>query len=60
MFVTRWKEEEKPLCKTPKHRRLTLDMKKEFSTSLRTVALLSMFSKVRLAGPPCCVFSSVD
>jgi proteasome activator subunit 4 len=48
VFVTRWKEEERPSCKTPRHRRLTPEMKREFSVALRTVALLSMFSKAGL------------
>lgn len=40
-----WHEEQQPDCKTPKHRRLTRDMKRELVKSLRTVALLAMFSQ---------------
>ncbi|EFI28576.1 membrane protein [Coprinopsis cinerea okayama7 len=41
----RWHEEQKPDCKTPKHRRLTKLMKRELVKSLRTVTLLAMFSQ---------------
>lgn len=44
-FVKRSMEEEKPDCRTPKAWRLTQDIKREFCSSLRTVCLLSMFSK---------------
>ncbi|CAL1696420.1 unnamed protein product [Somion occarium] len=44
-FNKRWHEEQKPDCKTPTHRRLTRDMKRELVKSLRTVALLAMFSQ---------------
>lgn len=39
-----WHEEQSPDCKTPKHRRLTALMKRELVKSLRTVALLAIFS----------------
>ncbi|TIA90807.1 hypothetical protein E3P99_01381 [Wallemia hederae] len=45
LFLERWTDEHKPDCKTPLQWRLTKQMKKEFVYSLRTVALLSMFSK---------------
>ncbi|TIB08744.1 hypothetical protein E3P89_02948 [Wallemia ichthyophaga] len=45
LFLERWNDEQKPDCKTPLQWRLTKQMKKEFVHSLRTVALLSMFSK---------------
>lgn len=44
-FTKRWKEEEKSECKTPKAFRLTNEIKKEFTATLRTVCLLSLFSK---------------
>jgi len=44
-FVKRSMEEAKPECKTPKAWRLTTEMKREFCSILRTVCLLSMFSK---------------
>ncbi|EIN13624.1 hypothetical protein PUNSTDRAFT_94808 [Punctularia strigosozonata HHB-11173 SS5] len=44
-FNKRWHEEQQPDCRTPKHRRLTRDMKRELVKSLRTVALLAMFSQ---------------
>jgi len=45
-FITPgWHEERKPDCKTPLHRRLTKAMKRELVHSLRTVALLAMFSE---------------
>ncbi|TFY56124.1 hypothetical protein EVJ58_g7830 [Rhodofomes roseus] len=44
-FSKRWQEEQEPTCKTPITRRLTLDMRRAFVTTLRTAALLSMFSK---------------
>ncbi|KAF8226105.1 hypothetical protein L208DRAFT_1425249 [Tricholoma matsutake] len=40
-----WYEEREPDCKTPVHRRLTKFMKRELVKSLRTVALLAMFSQ---------------
>ncbi|KAF8898398.1 hypothetical protein BD779DRAFT_1607219 [Infundibulicybe gibba] len=43
-FNRRWHEEELPTCKTPMHRRLTRTMKRELVKSLRTVALLAIFS----------------
>ncbi|CED83025.1 Uncharacterized conserved protein [Phaffia rhodozyma] len=49
VFVKRWKAEEKRSCKTPPSRRLTKEIKREFCLSLRTVALLSMFSKFESA-----------
>ncbi|TIC14990.1 hypothetical protein E3Q14_00482 [Wallemia mellicola] len=45
LFLERWTDEQKPDCKTPLQWRLTKQMKKEFVFSLRTVALLAMFSK---------------
>ncbi|KAI0034951.1 hypothetical protein K488DRAFT_76958 [Vararia minispora EC-137] len=44
-FNKRWHEEQKSDCKTPTHRRLTKAMKRELVHSLRTVALLAMFSE---------------
>ncbi|KAA1468544.1 hypothetical protein DENSPDRAFT_833875 [Dentipellis sp. KUC8613] len=44
-FSKRWHQEQKPDCKTPVHRRLTGDMKRELVKSFRTVALLAMFSE---------------
>ncbi|EPQ60969.1 hypothetical protein GLOTRDRAFT_135553 [Gloeophyllum trabeum ATCC 11539] len=44
-FNKRWHEEQDPACKTPRNRRLTRDMKRELVKSLRTVALLAMFSQ---------------
>ncbi|KAH9937428.1 ARM repeat-containing protein [Fomitopsis serialis] len=44
-FSKRWQEEQEPTCKTPVTRRLTFDMRHAFVTTLRTAALLSMFSK---------------
>ncbi|TDL28808.1 ARM repeat-containing protein [Rickenella mellea] len=44
-FNKRWHEEKEPDCKTPTHRRLTSEMKRELVKCLRTVALLAMFSR---------------
>ena len=44
-FLKRAKEEERPQCKTPQQYRLTEEMKTEIVSILRTVCLLSMFSK---------------
>ncbi|WFD08563.1 Proteasome activator BLM10 [Malassezia vespertilionis] len=44
-FVRRCKEEELATCKTPQQYRLTPLIKRDFILSLRTVCLLSMFSK---------------
>ncbi|TFK76829.1 hypothetical protein BDN72DRAFT_890635 [Pluteus cervinus] len=44
-FNKRWYEEQKPDCKTPMHRRLTSQMRRELVKSLRTVAFLAMFSQ---------------
>lgn len=44
-FLRRWKDEERPACKTPEAWRLTPRIKREFVLTIRTVALLSMFSK---------------
>ncbi|KAJ7597613.1 hypothetical protein C8J56DRAFT_1001469 [Mycena floridula] len=44
-FNKRWYEEQKPDCKTPMNRRLTKEMRRELVKSLRTVALLAMFSQ---------------
>ncbi|KAF8624763.1 hypothetical protein AX15_005657 [Amanita polypyramis BW_CC] len=43
-FNKRWYAEQQPDCKTPPHRRLTRTMKRELVKSLRTVALLAIFS----------------
>ncbi|KAF9785996.1 hypothetical protein BJ322DRAFT_1005050 [Thelephora terrestris] len=44
-FNKRWHEEMQPDCKTPMHRRLTKEMRRELIRCLRTVALLAMFSQ---------------
>ncbi|GAA5895195.1 proteasome activator BLM10 [Sporobolomyces salmoneus] len=44
-FLKRWKEEERAECKTPHEWRLTLKIRREFVKTMRTVALLSMFSR---------------
>ncbi|KAI0768547.1 hypothetical protein BD413DRAFT_614418 [Trametes elegans] len=44
-FNKRWYEEQQPDCKTPMHRRLTREIKRELVKSLRTVTLLAMFSQ---------------
>lgn len=44
-FHKRWLEESKPDCKTPAAWRLTPEIQHEFILIMRTVALLSMFSK---------------
>ncbi|KZW02065.1 hypothetical protein EXIGLDRAFT_736784 [Exidia glandulosa HHB12029] len=44
-FNKRWHQEQRPDCKTPKHRRLTVEMRSELVKCLRTVALLAMFSR---------------
>ncbi|PCH33392.1 ARM repeat-containing protein [Wolfiporia cocos MD-104 SS10] len=44
-FNKRWHEEQQPDCKTPSHRRLTPEMRRELVKSLRTVVLLAMFSQ---------------
>ena len=44
-FLSRWTAEHRPDCKTPKSWRLTTVMKQEFVLTLRTVALLAMYSK---------------
>ncbi|ETW87560.1 hypothetical protein HETIRDRAFT_469691 [Heterobasidion irregulare TC 32-1] len=44
-FTKRCEEERDPNCKTPAARRLTLAIRRAFVTTLRTPALLSMFSK---------------
>ncbi|KAF7319927.1 Membrane protein [Mycena kentingensis (nom. inval.)] len=44
-FNRRWMEEQEPDCKTPKSRRLTRQMRRELVKTLRTVALLAMFSE---------------
>ncbi|KAI0094570.1 armadillo-type protein [Irpex rosettiformis] len=44
-FNKRWHEEQKADCKTPIHRRLTRQMKRELVKSLRTVCFLAMFSQ---------------
>jgi proteasome activator subunit 4 len=43
-FNKRWIEERQPDCKTPRHRRLTHEMRHELVKCLRTVVLLSLFS----------------
>ncbi|KAH8120571.1 ARM repeat-containing protein [Phellopilus nigrolimitatus] len=44
-FNKRWHEEQQPECRTPMHRRLTSEMKRELVKCLRTVTLLAMFSR---------------
>ncbi|KZT61305.1 hypothetical protein CALCODRAFT_514830 [Calocera cornea HHB12733] len=44
-FSKRWAEEQDPECKTPPHKRLTLDMRRELVVTVKTVVLLAMFSK---------------
>lgn len=44
-FYKRQKEEERPECKTPLEWRLTPKIRREFVLTMRTVALLSMFSR---------------
>ncbi|EPQ28803.1 uncharacterized protein PFL1_03606 [Pseudozyma flocculosa PF-1] len=44
-FLKRCKEEERADCKVPKHYRLTPQIKRELVSILRTVCLLSMFSR---------------
>ncbi|EST07615.1 Protein of unknown function DUF3437 [Kalmanozyma brasiliensis GHG001] len=44
-FLKRAKEEERPQCKTSEQYRLTSEIKTEIVSILRTVCLLSMFSK---------------
>ncbi|RPD81724.1 hypothetical protein L226DRAFT_527984 [Lentinus tigrinus ALCF2SS1-7] len=44
-FNKRWYEEQQPDCKTPTHRRLTREIRRELVKSLRTVSLLAMFSQ---------------
>ncbi|THH19718.1 hypothetical protein EW146_g1513 [Bondarzewia mesenterica] len=44
-LLSGWHEEQKDDCKTPMHRRLTRDMKRELVKCFRTVALLAMFSE---------------
>ncbi|KAI1797633.1 hypothetical protein LXA43DRAFT_1126323 [Ganoderma leucocontextum] len=44
-FNKRWYEEQQPDCKTPAHRRLTKEIRRELVKSLRTVTLLAMFSQ---------------
>ncbi|TBU39582.1 hypothetical protein BD309DRAFT_1022044 [Dichomitus squalens] len=44
-FNKRWYEEQRPDCKTPTHRRLTREIRRELVKCLRTVTLLAMFSQ---------------
>ncbi|KAI0757264.1 hypothetical protein C8Q80DRAFT_1132754 [Daedaleopsis nitida] len=44
-FNKRWYEEQQPDCKTPTHRRLTREIRRELVKSLRTVTVLAMFSQ---------------
>jgi proteasome activator subunit 4 len=44
-FLKRWREEQEDDCKTPQHRRLTVELRKEFVLILRPVTYLSMFGK---------------
>ncbi|KAI0828367.1 hypothetical protein BC628DRAFT_1417934 [Trametes gibbosa] len=44
-FNKRWYEEQQLDCKTPTHRRLTREIKRELVKCLRTVTLLAMFSQ---------------
>ncbi|KIJ68675.1 hypothetical protein HYDPIDRAFT_106916 [Hydnomerulius pinastri MD-312] len=48
-FADRWLEEELPSCKTPVTHRLTPAIRRAFVTTLRTPALLAMFSKDSLS-----------
>ncbi|KDQ20580.1 hypothetical protein BOTBODRAFT_169318 [Botryobasidium botryosum FD-172 SS1] len=48
-FVHRWREEEKPECATPRERRLTPAIRSAFVQTLKTPALLAMFSKDPMA-----------
>ncbi|KIK95621.1 hypothetical protein PAXRUDRAFT_826811 [Paxillus rubicundulus Ve08.2h10] len=48
-FADRWFEEKLPSCRTPVTRRLTTAIRRAFVTSLRTPALLAMFSKDALS-----------
>lgn len=50
LFLTRWKQEELPQCKTPPEWRLTPAIRREFVLCLRPVALMSIFSKDGTAG----------
>lgn len=44
-FLKRWREEQEEDCTTPRNRRLTSDLRKEFVLILRPVTYLSMFGK---------------
>ncbi|KAH7104159.1 hypothetical protein BKA62DRAFT_635182 [Auriculariales sp. MPI-PUGE-AT-0066] len=44
-FNKRWHQEQLSDCKTPRHRRLTIEMRRELVKCLRTVAFLAMFSR---------------
>ncbi|KAF9056661.1 hypothetical protein BJ165DRAFT_1362353 [Panaeolus papilionaceus] len=44
-FVKRWKDEEKPTCKTPVTNRLTVAIRRAVVKILRTPAFLAMFAK---------------
>lgn len=44
-FMKRWREEERPGCRTPDEWRLTPAIRREFVQTMRTVALLAMFSR---------------
>jgi hypothetical protein len=52
-------EEEKPQCKTPNEWRITPEIRHEFVANMRTVALLSMYSKVSLTRT-CSLFDCSD
>ncbi|BGP22448.1 Proteasome activator BLM10 [Rhodotorula toruloides] len=44
-FLKRWTEEQRGDCRTPSEWRLTPEIRREFVKTMRTVALLSMFSR---------------
>ncbi|KAG9300251.1 hypothetical protein G9A89_011324 [Geosiphon pyriformis] len=48
-FFKRWRDEQKLECKTPQHRRLTPELRREFVLTLRNVTFLSMFGKDALS-----------
>ncbi|KAJ3807112.1 hypothetical protein F5876DRAFT_90743 [Lentinula aff. lateritia] len=63
-FANRAQEEQRETCKTPVTRRLTSSMRKRFVKTLRTPALLAMFSKdpmsMGLAQSALCVLASLE
>ncbi|CEP09555.1 hypothetical protein [Parasitella parasitica] len=44
-FLKRWRREQEEDCTTPPHRRLTLEIRREFVLMLRPVLYISMFGK---------------